>query len=124
MLKKAVKGLKHIDIFKQPAFSFSTNRNKLTNEKKFAEFHGSILGGIVSLFFMTITFWYIYGLFVDMLAGNNDNKNTELNNNPMNEITNTENLMNSTFYPNLHLEISSDDFYKFFDDDEHTQNNN
>ena len=118
MFKKIFKSLKRIDIFSQPAYSFSTNRNKLTNEKKFAEFHGSILGGIVSLFFIAATVSYIYNQFDDMLAGNNDNKNTQLNTNPMNEITNAEFLTNSTFYPTLDIRVANPEkaHFDFFSD--------
>ena len=41
--------IKKIDIFKQPVFTYSTSRNKKTNEKKHNVYHGSIMGGCLTL---------------------------------------------------------------------------
>ena len=59
MWHKAHSIIKRIDVFKESAPSYSTHRNKKTNEKKYHEFHGSILGGIVSIFFIALTLSYI-----------------------------------------------------------------
>ena len=42
-----------------------------------------------------------------MIAGNNDNKNTELDSNPMDEESNTEFLFNSTLFPSLEVKASN-----------------
>ena len=46
------KFLKALDIFRQPTYTFSTERNKYTNEKKYTRKHGSIIGGVFSIIFV------------------------------------------------------------------------
>ena len=41
--------LKKLDVNDSKVNLYSTSRNKLTNEKKFEENHGSIFGGIFSI---------------------------------------------------------------------------
>lgn len=64
-----LKFLKKFDMFQTEVQIFSTSRNKATNEKTFAESHGSILGGIISIICLVSTSYYIHNLYIDMISG-------------------------------------------------------
>ena len=99
-----MKKLKKIDIFAQPMFTFSTNRNKKTNKKSFVMYHGSIFGGILTLVFAAITIGYIYHELLEMIRGNRDNTNYEIITNSMSGDSNNPNeefIKNNSFFPSF-----------------------
>ena len=55
----ALKWLKQYDMFVSTVPTFLTSRNKKTNSKTFSESHGSIIGGLLSLFTYIATIVYI-----------------------------------------------------------------
>jgi hypothetical protein len=79
-----LKFLKKLDIFQTEVQIFSTSRNKVTNEKTYAENHGSVLGGILSIICFLSTSYYIHNLYFDMISGNQDNYNNVLETNIFN----------------------------------------
>ena len=99
-----LKFLKNLDIFQTEVQIFSTSRNKVTNEKTFAENHGSILGGILSIICFFSTSFYINVLWGDMESGSQDNYNNVLETNTFGEGWNVGHIGNETFLPSLHIQ--------------------
>ena len=98
-----LKFLKNLDFFKTEVQIFSTSRNKLTNEKTYAENHGSILGGIWSLICFILTSSYINLLYMDMISGSQDNYNNVLETNTFGDGWNIGHMSNNSFLPSLHI---------------------
>ena len=82
---------------------YSTSRNKKTNEKKFEENHGSIFGGILSLFQRACTLSYLVYLFTNMQKGTFDNITSKYKTEDVTEL-----LINNQFLPILSLEHGND----------------
>ena len=71
-----LKIFKRIDVFKEEMYTFSTDRNHKTNQKKYTRYHGSILGGIFTFFCGLVTLSYLTIEINKMMANSYDNYNT------------------------------------------------
>ena len=66
---KALKFLKTIDIFSLPVNTFYTSRDKKLNEKSYHIYHGSKLGGCLTLFFGIVLLSTFAHKVVQMFSG-------------------------------------------------------
>ena len=85
MFIKVLKYLKQLDVFKQPTYTFSTERNKYTNEKKYPRKHGSSIGGVLSIVFVICVIAYTSSELNSMSKGKYDNYHSYIKTNPLTE---------------------------------------
>ena len=84
-------------------YTFGTNRNSLTNEKKYSRYHGSILGGILSIFCLMGTAGYLVNEIGRMTQGSYDNYNTQLKSNPLTDIYKEQQINKTDFFPVMEI---------------------
>ena len=53
------KFLKHLDLFSTQVLTYTTSRDKKSNDKNLSESHGSIIGGILSIVCAMCTIGYL-----------------------------------------------------------------
>ena len=53
------KVLKKVDFFSEEVYTFSTDTITKNKQKKYTRYHGSILGGILTIFFSLSTIGYL-----------------------------------------------------------------
>ena len=71
-----LKLLKKIDVFSGEVYTFSTDTNSHSKKKKYTRYHGSILGGILTITFGLCTLGYLANQIEMMTHGHFDNYNT------------------------------------------------
>ena len=63
------KFLKKLDVFKQATYTFSTQRDKNTNVKKYNRKHGSTIGGALTIVMIICVFSYTSAEINNMVSG-------------------------------------------------------
>ena len=99
----SIKFLKNVDLFSTPVQTFTTSRDKKSNNKSFSEDHGSILGGILSVVCFVCTISYLASMFFSMINGHLDNFNSRTKGNSFDSSTNLEYMSNSSFLPSIEV---------------------
>ena len=82
-MKDLLKLIKKLDLFAQPIFTFNTNRNKKTHEKKFTIKHGSFVGGLVTILCATCSIMYFLHNIRNMYNGSYDHQYSNIQTNHM-----------------------------------------
>ena len=78
MSTNIIKIIKQLDLFAQPIFTFNTNRNKKTHEKKFTINHKSFVGGLVTIMCAVCSVSYFVHNTRNMTNGSYDAFNSNI----------------------------------------------
>ena len=107
-MKDLLKIIKKLDLFAQPIFTFNTNRNKKTHEKKFTIKHGSFVGGLVTILCASCSLMYFSHNIRNMYGGSYDHQYSNIQTNHMKNGFDQISIQNTTFLPIIELSSRSD----------------
>jgi hypothetical protein len=111
-----LKIFKKIDLFKVPVSTFYTSRDKKVNKKSYHTFHGSKVGGCLTMVFVMAMSVFTYIKVLKMLSGELDMSRSERLSNPMDTPENSiVDIQNSSFTASLEMLMLDPKIVKTFD---------
>lgn len=102
-MKLTKKLLKKIDRYRQPVFTFSPHRDKNTNEKENTIYHGTVVGGALTLICLVTIIYYTVTELRIMGSGRYDNFNLQVKTNPLTTGLSEIYINETSFFPTLEI---------------------
>ena len=108
--------IKKADIFSLPVNTFYTSRDKKINKKTYHIFHGSTVGGLLTILFVIVLAYVLQLKILKMFSGELDITRHELYTNPMKTRDQSVALIyESNFMASLKIQSTNDDVLRQFD---------